>query len=380
VPPQSPEPQKGPNADRGAPPGHDGALPAGGRLVLPGGETIALGPRPLTAGRSVQSDIRLDETVVSRHHARFALLRGQPTVEDLNSGNGTYVNGERIREVHRLDDGDRIEIGSTVLVFRQGAGAEPRTAPPAAAPGQRAPLPPPERAAARPPRPAAPAAPPRAASAAAAPAPPVEPAASTPAPPAQRAASPPAPPVAPAAPAAPVDRAHAAGPPPPDSPAPAPPPAAAAPAPAPAATGEPAARRAMPLPPADLVDASLAPPPSDVTRHQRFALPSGQAAVELRPLGALSIESAQTFGQLCHDLLGEGVTHFYLDLAALEHVDSTGLGVLLQICREARSRGGGAWLYGVRPAVQQIFELTNLVKVLRLVPSREAALAEAQER
>ena len=78
-------------------------------------------------------------------------------------------------------------------------------------------------------------------------------------------------------------------------------------------------------------------------------------------------------------LLEAGVTRFFVDLGQLDHIDSTGLAALLQLCREARSRGGIVWLFNPTPAVLNIFELTNLRKVLRIVPTREAAFAEAEE-
>ena len=63
-------------------------------------------------GRSSDSDIQIDEAVVSRHHARLSCEHGQIVLTDLNSGNGTYVNGQRITRAV-IAPGDRIRIGAT---------------------------------------------------------------------------------------------------------------------------------------------------------------------------------------------------------------------------------------------------------------------------
>lgn len=56
-----------------------------------------------------------DDTYVSQVHARVFNDRGNITVEDLGSTNGTYVNGNRLTAPHILQLGDRVQIGSTVL-------------------------------------------------------------------------------------------------------------------------------------------------------------------------------------------------------------------------------------------------------------------------
>jgi hypothetical protein len=69
-------------------------------------------------GRGSDTDIRVEDPGASRNHCEIVL--GQPvTVRDLNSTNGTYVNGERITQ-RELVDGTTILIGTTPLVFRSG--------------------------------------------------------------------------------------------------------------------------------------------------------------------------------------------------------------------------------------------------------------------
>lgn len=82
-------------------------------------------------GRSVEADIRLSDTGVSRRHGEIRRLPDGRTYiyTDLGSTNGTIVNGRPTVEI-RLEDGDRIEVGNTALVFRRdesprnGAGRE----------------------------------------------------------------------------------------------------------------------------------------------------------------------------------------------------------------------------------------------------------------
>jgi len=72
---------------------------------------------PVTsAGRDPRSDIFLDEVTVSRRHAEFRLERGELHVADIDSLNGTYVNGQLIDSAV-LTDGDEIQMGKFRLVL-----------------------------------------------------------------------------------------------------------------------------------------------------------------------------------------------------------------------------------------------------------------------
>ena len=72
----------------------------------------------IVLGRSQGCDLTLDTPDASRRHAEIAALGGAYVVRDLDSTNGTFVNGQRIRE-HRLQPGDRIGIGRLVIAFCQ---------------------------------------------------------------------------------------------------------------------------------------------------------------------------------------------------------------------------------------------------------------------
>jgi DNA-binding winged helix-turn-helix (wHTH) protein len=71
-------------------------------------------------GRAPDAAIQCDVTGVSRHHARILLVNGTATLEDLDSKNGTYLNGTRVTSAS-LNDSDEIRLGKATLVYRTGA-------------------------------------------------------------------------------------------------------------------------------------------------------------------------------------------------------------------------------------------------------------------
>ena len=92
-------------------------------VIRPDGEPerIELAGRELTIGRGESNDIILpDDPTVSRRHAVFERLAAGWCVSDLNSLNGTLVNGEVLGQARPLYSGDEIEVGETRIVYRQG--------------------------------------------------------------------------------------------------------------------------------------------------------------------------------------------------------------------------------------------------------------------
>jgi hypothetical protein len=78
---------------------------------------------PLTAevvvlGRGSDADVRLSDTGVSRRHAEIRREGDDHVLVDLGSTNGTAVNGRLVERV-RLSPGDRVELGSTVVVYER---------------------------------------------------------------------------------------------------------------------------------------------------------------------------------------------------------------------------------------------------------------------
>jgi len=75
----------------------------------------------LTIGRSTDAGLILDDSSASRLHARITRESGRYTVRDLNSGNGLYVNGERVMQ-QVLVNRDRIQVGRCELTFDDTGG------------------------------------------------------------------------------------------------------------------------------------------------------------------------------------------------------------------------------------------------------------------
>jgi len=70
---------------------------------------------PIFVGRAATNQMRIRDPQASRVHCRIDVKADGLVLFDNNSGNGTYVNGERVRNTRRLDDLDEIRIGATRL-------------------------------------------------------------------------------------------------------------------------------------------------------------------------------------------------------------------------------------------------------------------------
>ena len=70
-------------------------------------------------GRGRDCDVVLDDAGISRRHAHIRPTEQGWAIEDLRSTNGVLLNGERLRGSLPLQIGDRIELGTTEIVFEQ---------------------------------------------------------------------------------------------------------------------------------------------------------------------------------------------------------------------------------------------------------------------
>src|SRR6266571_7125323 len=75
-----------------------------------------LGPRT-SIGRVKENEISIPKPSVSRKHAVIAQTPQGYVITDLDSGNGTFVNDERVK-TRKLEDGDRVRLGDRAFVFR----------------------------------------------------------------------------------------------------------------------------------------------------------------------------------------------------------------------------------------------------------------------
>jgi hypothetical protein len=103
----------------------DAARPYSGRLVvqrgggLSSGEAFGIGPG-LVIGRALACEVTIEDSYASGRHARLYDRDGHVYIEDLNSTNGTYVNGARLSAQQLLRPGDTVRIGDTELRFDNG--------------------------------------------------------------------------------------------------------------------------------------------------------------------------------------------------------------------------------------------------------------------
>ena len=79
--------------------------------------TVDLGHRTITIGREEGNDLVLNHPMVSRRHARLTVTMGGWRIEDLQSTNGTYVDGNLLRQPMVLKPGNLITIGGYRLIF-----------------------------------------------------------------------------------------------------------------------------------------------------------------------------------------------------------------------------------------------------------------------
>lgn len=87
------------------------------------GAAIVLDRDIITIGRTRKSDVCIASPAISRDHARLLVTRNSVTIIDMDSGNGCYVNAERVNKC-RLREGDVLTIGDRSYRLVHGATAE----------------------------------------------------------------------------------------------------------------------------------------------------------------------------------------------------------------------------------------------------------------
>jgi len=85
------------------------------------GKVFELQKDVIYIGRDVNNDVVVNDSEVSRKHARLVMRSGGYALEDLGSTNGTFVSGQRLMGAHMLRPGETIMLGENVsLVFESG--------------------------------------------------------------------------------------------------------------------------------------------------------------------------------------------------------------------------------------------------------------------
>ncbi|HEX3705827.1 MAG TPA: DUF3662 and FHA domain-containing protein [Mycobacteriales bacterium] len=123
--PPAPAAASAPSDRKAAPaPAPAGAYPLRPRLIVSVGDEESayfLTHAVTVIGRATEADLRLDDPGVSRKHAEVRYSDGRVGVVDLGSTNGISVNGVPTERVE-LNDGDRVDIGHSTLIFRRDEG------------------------------------------------------------------------------------------------------------------------------------------------------------------------------------------------------------------------------------------------------------------
>ncbi|MEY4262387.1 MAG: hypothetical protein RLY88_95 [Actinomycetota bacterium] len=82
------------------------------------GAEIKLDKRELTIGRSEDSDLIVDDEYASTHHAKLILINNDWLIQDLNSTNGTFLDGSRVGTPAVVKLNTSVRIGKTIFELR----------------------------------------------------------------------------------------------------------------------------------------------------------------------------------------------------------------------------------------------------------------------
>ena len=88
------------------------------RLIV-AGLPFTLLPGENVIGRDPDATVRIDHSLVSRRHARVSVEGDRALLEDLESRNGTFLNGRRVESPTPLHDGDVLGLGNLALIVER---------------------------------------------------------------------------------------------------------------------------------------------------------------------------------------------------------------------------------------------------------------------
>jgi anti-sigma B factor antagonist len=93
--------------------------------------------------------------------------------------------------------------------------------------------------------------------------------------------------------------------------------------------------------------------------------------------GEVDVYTAPVLRQAIMDQVEGGVKHLLINLARVEYLDSTGLGILIGGVKRLKEQGGSLRLVGPSARIQRIFEITGLNKIFDVYASEQEALGTA---
>jgi len=82
------------------------------------GQELRLDRREVTIGRAENADLVIRDEFASTHHAKLVLMNGEWLIQDLNSTNGTFVNGKRVGTPMLVKANVPVQIGNSVFELR----------------------------------------------------------------------------------------------------------------------------------------------------------------------------------------------------------------------------------------------------------------------
>ena len=112
-----------PAAPASGPGGENASTENASRLVITSGQKAGaefpLGRDEITIGRSSDSAIIIRDDYTSTHHARLMLWNGRWMIQDLDSTNGTFLNGSRVTVPTPIPLGATVKVGATTFELRR---------------------------------------------------------------------------------------------------------------------------------------------------------------------------------------------------------------------------------------------------------------------
>lgn len=87
-------------------------------------KSVSLTAGTVSIGRADDNDIQIADYTISSYHAKIVTFYNASYIEDLNSTNGTFINGERVQK-HTLNPGDVISLGEYSLKVENEESVKP---------------------------------------------------------------------------------------------------------------------------------------------------------------------------------------------------------------------------------------------------------------
>jgi DNA-binding winged helix-turn-helix (wHTH) protein len=95
------------------------SAPSRAAIIIFRGQELPLGEGANVLGRDASADVQIDDPTVSRNHASITLSGDAATIEDLDSKNGTFIDGVKLTGSAPLAEGQDVVLGDARLVFRR---------------------------------------------------------------------------------------------------------------------------------------------------------------------------------------------------------------------------------------------------------------------